>query len=97
MEMLTKEEVLHVANLARIDVSEEEISDYQVQLKQLINEIDKIKNVEVKDEEILVTPVDHLTSMREDEQGLTTSFDEIKKNVPNTVGNFVEVVVMVNE
>ena len=97
MEMLTKEEVLHVANLARIDVSEEEISDYQVQLKQLINEIDKIKNVEVNNEEILVTPVDHLTSMREDEQGLTTSFDEIKKNVPNTVGNFVEVVVMVNE
>ena len=97
MEMLTKEEVLHVANLARIDVSEEEISDYQVQLKQLINEINKIKNVEVNNEEILVTPVDHLTSMREDEQGLTTSFDEIKKNVPNTVGNFVEVVVMINE
>lgn len=97
MEMLTKEEVLHVANLARIDVSEEEISDYQVQLKQLINEIDKIKNVEVNNDEILVTPVDHQTSMREDEQGLTTSFDEIKKNVPNTVGNFVEVVVMVNE
>ena len=97
MEMLTKEEVLHVANLARIDVSEEEISDYQVQLKQLINEIDKIKNVEVNNEEILITPVDHQTSMSEDEQGLTTSFDEIKKNVPNTVGNFVEVVVMVNE
>ena len=97
MEMLTKEEVMHVAHLARIEVTEEEISDYQVQLKQLINEIDKIKNVEVKNDNILVTPVEHITTMREDEKGHTTSFDEIKKNVPNTVGNFVEVVVMINE
>ena len=37
MDRLTKEEVLHVARLARIDVTEEEIEKYQVQLKQLLN------------------------------------------------------------
>ena len=40
--MLTKEEVLHVLNLARLEASEEEIEKYQVELKKMIDEIDKI-------------------------------------------------------
>ena len=35
MEKLSKEEVLHVARLARIAVSEDEIEKYQISLKQL--------------------------------------------------------------
>ena len=34
---LTKEEVLHVADLARIEISEEELEVYQVKLKELLN------------------------------------------------------------
>ena len=46
-EKLTKEEVLHVANLARIRVDEEEIEKYQVELKQLLNDVEKINEVKV--------------------------------------------------
>ena len=35
-EKLSREEVLHVANLARIKLTEEEIEKYQVQLKKLL-------------------------------------------------------------
>lgn len=97
MDLLTKEEVLHVANLARIDVSEDEIDVYRKDLKELINEIDKIKNVEVKTEDILITPIEHETRVRNDEDIRNVPFDEIKKNIPKTVGNFVEVVVMIND
>ena len=45
MDKLTKEEVLHVANLARIAVTDEEISKYQVELKKLLDEVDKIKEI----------------------------------------------------
>mgnify|MGYP003558059519 FL=1 len=34
---LSREEVLHVAELARIKMSEDEIEKYQVQLKQIID------------------------------------------------------------
>ena len=44
--MLTKEEVLHVLNLARLEASEEEIEKYQVELKKMIDEIDKIKELD---------------------------------------------------
>ena len=43
---LTREEVLHVAHLARINISEEEIEMYQMNLKQMIDEIDKIKDLD---------------------------------------------------
>ena len=47
---LTKEEVLHVLDLARLDASEEEINEYQVELYKMIQEIDKIKELDDSDE-----------------------------------------------
>ena len=97
MGKLTKEEVLHVAHLARIAVTDEEIDKYQVELKQLLNEVDKIKDIDIDEEELLVTPVEHESVPRSYECTHTISFDEVKKNVPSSMGNFVEVPVMINE
>lgn len=95
MNKLTHEEVLHVANLARIEVTEDEIEKYSVSLKQLIDDIDKIKEVESTTDEILVTPVHHLAAMRNENEIRTVEFDCIKKNLPRTVGKFVEVPVVI--
>lgn len=94
---LTREEVLHVARLARIELTEEEIEKYQVQLKTLLNEVDKIKSVELKSEDKLITPVEHTTELRSDVAGSMLDPEEIMKNVPESNGNFVEVPVMINE
>lgn len=97
MDKLTKEEVLHVAHLARIGVTEEEIENYQIELKKLLDDVDKIKEIEVEKEELLVTPVSHESILRRDSDTRSVDFNEIKKNVPACNGNFVEVPVMVNE
>lgn len=97
MDKLTKEEVLHVAHLARIRVTEEEIENYQIELKKLLDEVDKIKEIEVSNQELLVTPVSHESILRSDSDTRSVEFNEIKKNVPVYNGNFVEVPVMVNE
>ena len=94
---LTREEVLHVARLARIELNEEEIEKYQVQLKTLFNEVDKIKNVELKSDNKLIAPVMHTTKLREDVAGDMLEPEGIMKNVPVSNGNFVEVPVMINE
>lgn len=97
MNKLTKEEVLHVAHLARIKVTDEEIENYQVELKKLLDDVDKIKEIEIDEEELLVTPVSHESIVRCDSDTRSVEFNEIKKNVPAYNGNFVEVPVMVNE
>lgn len=97
MDRLTKEEVLHVAHLARIDVTDEEIEVYRYQLKELINEVEKINNVEISGNDMLITPVKHTVRLRDDENKNKILFDDVKKNAPRVDGNFVEVPVMINE
>lgn len=94
---LTREEVLHVARLARIGLTEEEIEKYQVQLKKLLDEVEKIKDVELKSDDKLIAPITHTTELREDVAGEMLDPEEIMKNVPVSNGNFVEVPVMINE
>lgn len=97
MEKLSKEQVLHVAHLARINLEESEIEKYQVQLKKLIDDIDKIKDIKGYDEDMLITPVEYKSELRKDEKGPMLDYREAMKNVPNSNGNFVEVPVMINE
>ena len=97
MDKLTKEEVLHVAHLARINVSEDEIDKYARELKLLLDDVEKIKDIDTDTKELLVTPVEYESVLRDDSDTSSVEFNEIKKNVPEVTGNFVEVPVMVNE
>ncbi|HIT21412.1 MAG TPA: Asp-tRNA(Asn)/Glu-tRNA(Gln) amidotransferase subunit GatC [Candidatus Scybalousia intestinigallinarum] len=97
MNKLSKEEVLHVAHLARIKVTDEELEKYQIDLKKLLDDVDKINDIEVESEELLVTPVEQDSVLRSDQETSSVSFEEIKKNVPAVTGNFVEVPVMIGE
>ncbi len=96
-EKLSKEEVLHVAELARISLSEKEIEKYQVELKKLLNDIEKINQVENYDDEILIAPWQDNTTLRKDEQGEMLSPKEVLQNVPRHAGNYIEVPVVIGE
>jgi len=96
-ERLTKEEVLRVAHLARIKVGEEEIEKYQIELKKLLNDVDKIKEVTDCDEEQMIAPWSKNSILREDEPGEMLNPKEILKNVPRHSGNYVEVPIVISE
>ena len=95
--MLTKEEVLHVSHLARIKVEDDEIEKYRKDLAKLLADVEKIKDIEVDSSDLLVTPVEHESILRNDNDTRSVEFSEMKKNAPATTGNFIEVPVMVNE
>ncbi len=44
--MLTKEEVKHIAHLARIELSEQEVEKYQKQLGRVLDYVNQLKEVE---------------------------------------------------
>ena len=93
--MLSKEEVMHVAHLARIEITEEELEKYQKDLKILFDEIDKIKDLDDFDEEKMFSPCENSFDLEESMHEVAK--DNLLLNVPKKKGNFVEVVVMVNE
>ena len=97
MKKLKREEVLHVANLARIELSEKEIEKYQVDLKKLLDEVEKIKDVKGYDDEILIAPWSDETNLREDKEGEMLDPKQVIGNAPKHSGNYIEVPVVIAE
>ena len=93
----TKEEVLHVAKLARIKVDEIEIEKYQVELKQLLDDVDQIKNVENYDTEKMIAPWQKDTILRDDIEDEMLDPKEVIKNAPKHSGNYIEVPIVISE
>ncbi len=96
-EKLSREEVLHVAELARIDVTEEEIEKYQTELKKLLNDVEKINEVKGYDDEIMIAPWANNTSLREDKEGNMLDPKEVLENAPRHSGNYIGVPVVIGE
>ncbi len=94
---LTKEEVLHVAHLARIKIDEGEIEKYQIELEKLLNDVDKIKEVEGYDEEKMIAPWTKNTITREDKSGEMLNPKEVLKNAPRHSGNYIEVPIVISD
>lgn len=96
--MLTKEEVDHVADLARLYVAEEEYALYQKQLYDILEEINKIESVDVGDEKnIMISPCTNTNCYSQDQVGPMLSHDEIFKNVKHSMGDFIVVPRVITE
>ena len=96
-EKLTKEEVLHVAELARIAVTDEEIEKYQVELKKLLDDVEKINDVKGYDDEILIAPWNNNTDLWEDSEGEMLDPKQVLENAPRHSGNYIGVPVVIGE
>ena len=95
-EKLTREEVLHVADLARINLTEEEIEKYQVQLKKLLDDVEKINEVKGYDDDILIACWEENASLRKDEVGEMLDPKEVLENAPQHSGNYIAVPVVIS-
>ena len=96
-EKLTREEVLHVAELARISLTEEEIEKYRVQLKKLLSDVEKINEVKGYDDEILIASWEENTTLRKDEKGPMLNPKEVIETAPRHSGNYIEVPVVISD
>ena len=96
-EALSKEEVLHVADLARISLTEEEISKYQKELKKLLDDVEKINDVKGYDDDTLIACWENNAELRKDESGEMLDPKEVVNNAPRHSGNYIEVPVVISE
>ncbi len=97
MDLLTKEQVKHVAKLAHISINEQEENMYLTQLNDILNEIKKIEEVDVDNEEIMISSVDKVNCYKEDVPGVMDKRDEILKNSKLRKGDFIVVPKVLND
>lgn len=88
---ISKQEVEHVANLARLNLSENELETMTGQLDNILSYVDKLEQLDTSD----VQPTTHVFSVsnafRDDEVVESLPQDEAVKNGPQQNGEFFQV------
>lgn len=89
--MLTREEVLHIARLARIQLTEEEVELYREQLGRLLDYFKKLEELDTSG----VEPTSHVLEvenvLRSDEPRPSVSQEEALRNAPAKRDGYFEV------
>ncbi len=91
MAKITMQEVEHVAELARLEFSEEEKKELVEQLGQILDYIDQLNELDTEN----VEPTSHVVPMknvvRPDVEGTALTRDEALANAPSNVDGLFEV------
>lgn len=91
MDRLSKDEVLHVAELGRLKLSDEEIEKFSYQLKALFSEIEKVNEIDLEVSDGMIAPSTNNCVLREDEVITCSNTKELIENAPCKFDNFIEV------
>lgn len=75
--MISKDEVKHIAELARIGLSEKEVEKFTTDLSNVLDWIDQLKEVDVKN----VEPTAHITGIKNETREDKTIDFENKKEI----------------
>ena len=97
MNKLSKEEVMHVAKLGRLDLLDEETDKFSYQLKELFNEIDKINEIDLEVEDTLISPCEDECVLFKDKSVCFKNPKVLIENAPKKFDNFIEVAGVFNE
>jgi len=89
--MLSKEEVIKLAKLARIELTEEEVERFQKQLSTVLDYVDELKKVDVSgvDEVFEVTGL--INVQRDDKAVVAENHQEIFSQAPEMKDGFYKV------
>lgn len=82
--VLTEEEVRKVANLARLELSENEIEEYRRQLSDVLDYVEQLDELELDDVEPTARAVAQTNVWREDEARPSLALREVLRNAPAT-------------
>jgi aspartyl-tRNA(Asn)/glutamyl-tRNA(Gln) amidotransferase subunit C len=88
---ITREEVLHVARLARLALSEEEIDRFRGQLSAILEAVGKVSELDLSGVPPTSHPLDLVNVLAEDEPQPSLSREEALANAPETEGGFFAV------
>ena len=80
---LSREEVLHIARLARVGLTEDEISHFSEQLSNILENFEILQQVDTEGIPPTAQAVELRSVMREDEVRPSFTPDDILANAPN--------------
>jgi len=80
---ISRDEVLHVARLARLELSEQEVERFAEQLSAILEAVGKVSELDLEGVEPTAHPLDLANVWAEDEPRPSLSADEALANAPD--------------
>jgi aspartyl-tRNA(Asn)/glutamyl-tRNA(Gln) amidotransferase subunit C len=84
---ITREEVLHVARLARLELSDDEVTRLQEQLSAILEAVSKIAELDLADVPPTSHPLEIANTWAEDEPHECLTLDDVFANAPDRDGD----------
>ena len=88
---ITKDEVLHVARLARLALSDEEVERLTEQLGAILEAVGKVSELDLSDVPPTSHPLQLVNVLADDEPVPSLSLDEVFANAPEREGDLFRV------
>jgi aspartyl-tRNA(Asn)/glutamyl-tRNA(Gln) amidotransferase subunit C len=80
---ISKDEVLHVARLARLELSDDEVTRFQEQLSDILDAVSKVSELDLADVPPTAHPLEIANAWAEDEPRDSLTLDEVFANAPD--------------
>jgi aspartyl-tRNA(Asn)/glutamyl-tRNA(Gln) amidotransferase subunit C len=89
--MISEEEVRHVANLARLGLTDEEVKKMGGQLGAILDSVEQIGELDLRDVPPTANPLNLTNVLRSDEPGVCFTPEEALSTAPDPVDNLFAV------
>jgi len=88
---ISRDEVLHVAGLARLELTGEEVERFREQLNAILEAVGKVAELDLADIEPTAHPLELVNVWAEDEPRESLAVDEALANAPDREAGFFRV------
>ena len=88
---ITREDVLHVAKLASLELTEEEIPRLEAELNDILAAVAKVSELDLSDVEPTSHPLDLVNVWGADEPRASWPIEDVLANAPEREGDFFRV------
>lgn len=88
---ISREEITHIARLAKLRFSEEELGDFSAQFNRIVAYVEKLNEVDTEGVEPMARLQGEAVPLRADEPGLMLEPAEALKNAPKKTEGFFTV------
>ena len=88
---ITREDVLHVAALARLELTEEEVARLELQLNDILQAVGKVSELDLSDVPPTSHPLAVVNVFRPDEPRPSLPLEDVFANAPERDGNHFRV------
>jgi len=89
--MVTKEEVQHIAKLARLGLDEKEVEKFQKELSSILDYIEKLREADVSGVDPLSHPFEVKNVSRKDEVSITADSQKLLELAPEEKKGYLKV------